>query len=135
MDRNERKLAYYPIVKQYLNNKLRGWSINDFFNLYRYQKVAYYAITEMLELVLTEVCCCGFTGNTYVYDTYYELDRYMDFEVGNKEKLINDVLNEKVDIIVVCSLFHENEIIDDLVTSGVPLEKIISIVSIIFSKG
>lgn len=135
MNKNERKVAYYPIIKQYLNNKLQGWSIDDFFNLYGYKKIAYYAITEMMELVLMDVRHSGFSGDTFVYDTYYALEKYMDYEVGNKDKLINDIFNEKVDIVIVCSLFHENEIIDDLVANGVPLEKIVSIVSVIFSKG
>lgn len=136
MDKKERWIYQYPVMKKYLKNKMVGWSMDKFYSLYGYKHVAYYAITEFTELALLENRCNKNSCiDIKVYDTFYHKDdgKYMDYKVEGMEKLFEDYIENRVDLIVVCSLIHENEIIDDLINIGIPLEKIVSIASILYS--
>lgn len=135
MNKEERWVYQYPTIKKYLKNKIKGWSICNFFPLYGFENIAYYAITEITELILLDIQSNTNTNTVHLYDTFYSnmQDEYMGYKVGGIEQLLEDYNGNKIDLIVVCSLVHECEIISNLISIGIPVEKIVSIASIIYS--
>lgn len=133
----ERWQYQYPVILRYLKNKINGWNICDFFQTYGYRRVALYAVTDFTELILQDIEANNRIEHhdISVYDTNYQkfVHSYMGYEVNGIHKLIEKEQLGKLDCIIVCSLMHENEIISSLMQKGVKQEKIISIVSVIFS--
>ena len=56
-----------------------------------------------------------------------------DFECLSFSEVIEKNRNGEIDIIVVCSLLHENEIINQFIREGVDLDKVVSAVELIYS--
>ena len=50
----------------------------------------------------------------------------------NQEYLIPDIMNKKIDLIIICNPIREEEIFDELTTVGISRKKIISIVDLVY---
>lgn len=131
-----RKIYQYPIVMKYLQNKIKGWNICDFFDAYGYKNVVLYAITEITELVKDDIL---FSDNQLESFSLCDSDAarfangYSGRPVMDMNKLLEQYQCGEIDCIVICSLFHENEIFYALMQKGIPQSCIISITSIVYS--
>lgn len=141
-DRNERYAYQCPIVMKYLKNKLNGWNIGVFLQEIRVKKVALYAVTEFTEYVVRDlesfknlkikeatidiVCICDRNYSKYKMG-------FHGCDVIGVDELTDAYKANKIDKILICSVFHVNEIFQDLMHRGVPLEDLISVTSAIFS--
>lgn len=135
VDVNERYQYQYPIIMRYLKNKIRGWGIGDFFEKNRVKKIVLYAVTEFTELVCDDLK----NGDAFAELTYICDKNYMKFSEGYKghqvvgiEKLLEDYEADEIEQIVVCSIFHANEIFEELLQRGIRLDDLVSINNIIF---
>lgn len=125
-----------PIVMRYLENKLHGWNISDFFDEVGAEKVALYAVTEFTKYVLLDlaqnkckekVVCIG----DKAYQRYRQgIERV---PVVSPEKVASCYMQGEVDKIVICSVSHANAIIDDFISRGVSLADLITVTGAIFS--
>lgn len=135
-DRDERYRYQCPIVMRYLENKLQGWNIGIFFEQIKARKIALYAVTEFTEYVLrdlqvsaskVDVICIG--------DRNYS--RFPQGVYGKKVVSVEEIFERYrlggIDKIVICSLFHENIILEDFMKRGVRQEDLIPVTSAIFS--
>ena len=134
---NERYQYQYPIIMQYLKNKIQGWGIDRFFIETGVKRVAFYAITEFTELACDDLQNKpSFIELAYICDKNYQKFAmgYKGYQVVGIEKLVKDYHAGIIDQIVVCSIFHINEIFEELLKRGVRLDNLISIINIIFSS-
>ena len=132
----ERMIYQYPVVMKYLKNKVKGWSICDFLKIYEYKRVVLYAITEILDLIMDDMVSSGLLlEGVFLCDTNVEKYEkgYANHPVISVKALLQKYQEGEVDCIIVCSLFHENEIIKALMKQGIAQEQVISIASIVFS--
>lgn len=135
-DRNERYRYQAPIVMRYLENKLHGWNISDFFKEIGAEKVALYAVTEFTEYVLLDlaqnenadrVFCIGDRG----YEKYKQ--GIKGVPVVAPETVTSCYMQGNVNKIIICSVPHANAIYDDFINRGVSPADIITVTSAIFS--
>lgn len=139
IETKEKRYRYqYPLIMKYLENKIQGKEIYDFIADSGFKNVAIYALTEWTDMVYDDisrhtdkiqiVCVCdkaytrfsnGFHGN----------------EVVGIEELVRQYKQGRVDGVVVCNVFREKEIIQELVEKGICQEHVISIISVIFHAG
>lgn len=136
IDNDERSIYQYPIIMKYLQKKVKGWNFWDFFKTYKDKKIVIYAVTEFTDLILDDYKMC--TNQEYVScicDRGYTRYRgsYREFEVISIDELINRYQEGEVETILICSIFHENEVYRDLMERGISQNALISINSVIFS--
>ncbi len=132
----ERNKYLYPIMFRFLKNKTSGWNIAEFFTYIQKNDIAVYAITEMTELLVDDIRNSGSELNiSYICDRRYNKysDGYKGIEVISMDKLISEYKRGAFSQIVICSVFHVNEIFRDLMKAGVAQKDIVSITDIIFS--
>lgn len=125
----------YPIIKKFFQKKMDGWNLGDFLLELGCKNVVLYAMTDFLDLAARDLMHS--TPNIYLKyfacnDAYRYPDGYLAREVCDIEKLAEDYKSGGVDKIVVCSIFHANEIFTDLLFAGIKLQDLISINTIIF---
>lgn len=132
-----RQKALYPLILNYLNNVLEGKTVGKLFQKMNLKTVVLYAKTELMQCFIKDIQsnndCANF--NIYLSDRNIEMLKncMVNHECISFSEVIENVKTGKIDIIVVCSLLHENEIINHFVKKGVALDKIISAVEIIYS--
>lgn len=136
-DISKDKMIYeYPIMMKYLRNKVNGWSICDFLADYKYTKIALYAVTELMDLVIDDIAC---NQKEFIKVTICDTnaDRFSgghkNHSVIDANKLLTQYQEGNFDCVIVCSLIHENDIIKALMHKGISQNTIISMTSIIFS--
>lgn len=132
----ERYQYQYPIIMRYLKNKINNWNIGDFLHEQGAYKVVLYAITEFTELVIDDLnrcenpmqiaSICDKNNKKYI-------DGFHQFKVIGINELVAGYKTNEFDKILVCSIFHANEIYTDLMEREIKLEDIISINTAIFN--
>lgn len=135
INQEEKKLYQYPIIKRYLEKKINGWSISDFFARNGIEKIVLYAISEFTELVCNDIYSNkNFQDIIYICDKNYTkyLKGYKGFSVVGVDKLIEDYQDNRIDKIIICSIYSSNEIFDNLLEKGVELNDLITLNYIIF---
>ena len=135
--REEERLSYhYLAMKKYMCNKIAGWNIGEFFETYGYTCVALYAVSEFVEIFIKDIVQYKNVPKIAVYDTFADkiVEPVMGYKVQGRDELLRKINAGEIECIVVCSLMHDNTIFEDLMQSGVPQEKIISIEIVIYSK-
>lgn len=129
-----RKQYHYEILKQYLKKQIRAESIFEPIIQHGYRKICLYAITDLTELVIYDLLQLKKCEVIYVCDRNYK--KYQNgiwgIKVIDQKYLISDILNKNIDLVLVCNPMRENDIFDELIEGGIPQEKIISIISLIF---
>lgn len=133
----EKKCMFHErILYHYLERKIDGWCVSDFFQTEKIKEYALYAVTDLTYLFIKDMekSGCGYLPET-ICDQNAE--RYQ-FEFQHRpiilpEELVKQYREEKIKKIVVMSVIHENSIIEDLQKKGILLNDLISFVSILYS--
>ena len=130
----ERAGYQYPIIKEYLIKKIKGWSAIEFFHKIGAEKVALYAATELGDIIIQDL---------EMQKTKLEVlvlcdKNYRKYPKGIRgvpvigiDEIVDWYKAEKLDKIVVCSVFYSNEIIRDLLKKRIAAEDIITAADII----
>lgn len=136
--KEERYQFQYPIIMRYLKNKISGWNIGDFLYEIGIQKVALYAITEFTELVINDLERCSKPIEVMLIcdknSKKYE-EGYLEYEVTGIDNLLAYYKSKKIDKVLICSIFHVNEIFSDLMERGIRLDDMLSVNSAIVNGG
>lgn len=133
----EKKCIFHEkILYHYLQRKIWGWSVGNFLEEEKIEKYALYAITDFTSLFLTDIeqkkgkesfgVICDKNAGAFPFG-------YKGEPVLMPEELICRYRSGSIRKIIVMSILHENEIIDELMDKGVLLKDIISFVSVIYS--
>lgn len=130
----ERHLYQYDIVNKYLEKKIQGCSIEKKLHQYGADRIVLYAVTDLLDMVLTDILSGTGEFSVFISDRQYrQLNGwYKGMQVVAPHELKHLIENKMIDGIVVCNPMRENEIIDGFLADGIGLEKIFSLVSLIF---
>ena len=127
----------YPFVKKYLLRKLDEWTACNFLRALNCKNVVLYAVTDLAEIMgrdiiqsATDVRLLYFACN----DAHRHKDGFLGREVHDIFSLKEDYLDGKIDKIVVCSLFHVNEIFRELMNAGIRLNDLISFTTILYQE-
>lgn len=124
----------YPILFRYLNNKVRGKEIAEFFRCNQYRSVSIYGLGlhyNLGELLYEDI------KHTDIEVKYF-IDKYLwgkypdgisGIPVVSPQKL---PYLEPVDVIVITPVFYSNEIMDELTFIGIEAEKIITLTDIVY---
>lgn len=132
----ERDARIYPVIYRYLKNKIAGWNIGDFFNTLKKKNIAIYAVTEFADLMIDDLKAYDkdiSVKNICDKNHINFPNSYKGINVVSIDVLVEQYIKKAIDIVVICSLFHENEIFDELVENNIEMRDIVSIVDIIFS--
>lgn len=133
----EKKCIFHErILFHYLKRKMQGWSAGNFFDEENINSYALYAVTDFTDLLLDDLACRGNENILEIIcDRKAEAFRsgYKGREVVTPYEMLCKYKNKKIKKIIIMSILHENEIIDELLEQGVLLEDIISFVSILYS--
>ncbi len=132
----ERAGYQYPIIKEYLIKKIKGWSVMEFFYKIGAKKVALYAVTELGDILIQDLEMQKTKLEVLVLcdKNYYKYPNGIHgIPVIGIDRLADWYQAEKLDKIVVCSVFYSNEIIRDLLKKGIAAEDIITAADIILS--
>lgn len=124
----------YPLLKRYFTKVLEGFSVCDFFQGAEVSNVAVYALTEFAELAIKDIdrsCVSAQIGciSDRNYDRFQE--GFLGHAVSSPEAMLEQYRNGTIDKIIVCSIFHANEIMSDLMKMGFQLKDLITISDII----
>lgn len=131
----EKCIFHEKILSKYLKRLVNGWSINTFFLNEKIEKYILYSITDFTEIVCDDLKhielfvpgkICDRRASEYP-------EGYRGWEVVDIKKMIDLYQAGKVDKIIILSVLHENEIIDDLLCRGIDLNDLISLVNILWS--
>lgn len=134
---DEKEVAWYqyPTILKYLRNRLRGYETNYFFRKMGWHKVALYAINELTELLYLDITNSNSDVEiTCICDKQYTafVNGYQGNSVIGVEELSRRYQNGEIDCIVVGSVIHENNIIQELAMKGCDLDRVLSINSVIY---
>lgn len=135
ISKEERYQYQYPFIMEYLKNKIQGKDISILLNNMGIYKIAIYALTEFAELVYDdlsrklnkiEIVC--------ISDKNYQKfpQGFRKSQVIGIEELKKQYENGKIDAVLNCSIFHENEVMQELISKDIKHEHIISVINIIF---
>lgn len=134
---HEKKCFYHErLLYQYLLKKIEGWSVSDFLNEQEIEKYALYAVSDF-----TSLFCKDLEINRKEIDQKTICDKnakqfcqgFEGWNVIEPEELMNRYRSGSVKKIIVMSVLHENEIIEELIKRNVLLDDIISFVSVLYS--
>lgn len=133
----EKKCIFHErLLYHYLTRKIEGWSVKCFLDTENIRNYALYAITDFVTLFIKDLEQNENTGasgilcdkNAKAFDF-----RFKDWQVILPEDLVDQYKNGKIDKIIVMSVLHENEIIDELIKEGILLNDLIPFVSVLYS--
>ena len=132
----QRKKYMYPILRKYLSNQVNGYKITDFFAKYNYKKIVLYAYTDLSKLFIEDMITAGFDmNNVYVIDkNAARIRNKHGVPVFDWEHFLKICNTEKIDIIVIGSIFYEHQIINDMLQAGIKLDLVTTATAIIFSR-
>lgn len=122
---------------QYLYRKIEGWGVKCFLDNERIDSFALYAVTDFTHLFLRDLEINGGScGLKMIVDKKAEQfpDGFRGYAVVLPDQLIAQYKEQSVRKIIVMSVLHENEIIDELLEKGVLLNDIISFISVLYSE-
>jgi len=127
----------YPIVKAYFQKLLGGWHLGDFLAGLGCKTVVLYAITDFAEFAARDLT--QFTPEIQLKyfacnDAGRHPEGYLGKAVYGVERLAEDYRSRGIDKIVICNIFHANEIFDSLLAAGIRLEDLISICAAIYQS-
>ncbi len=133
----EKKCLYHErLLYRYLQRKMEGWSVKQFFESENIDSFALYAVTDFTHLFLKDLGPdCRRQGLKAVCDRNAGMFRKQlgNYPVASPDELAGQYHGKAVDKIIVMSVLHENEIISDLLKKGILLDDIISVVSVLYA--
>lgn len=133
----EKKCIFHErLLYHYLTRKIAGWSVKYFLDKEDIRNYVLYAVSDFTTLFIRDLeqngdietrgMICDKNAEKFHFQFY-------DWQVILPEELVSQYKNGKIDKIIVMSVLHENEIIDELIKKGILLNDIISILSVIYS--
>ncbi len=134
LSRDERCLYQYDILQKYLDIKIRGKSVGGMLRRFGIKRIILYAVTDLLDLTLKDILSENEAFSVYISDKQFQRlgETYKGVPVVSPQELKGLFEKNEADGIVVCNPVRENEIIDELSAGGIELEKIYSLISLIF---
>ena len=131
---NERYLYQYDIVAKYLEKKMQKFSVAEMFCRLGMKRVVLYAVTDLLNLVLTDILNDKRDVSVFISDRQFQWMNgwYRGMAVIAPCELKRLIEQNVLDGIIVCNPIRENEIIDGFLGEGIELKKIYSLVSLIY---
>lgn len=125
----EKTIYQFPLIVEYLKKKINGWSVGDLLKQVAAKKVILYSITLYTELIAMDICN---TDTDIVVDSISDINENMigNMIYGKKiisvDEAVNKVNMKDVDYILVCNVFREQEIINDLLQRGLDISRILT---------
>lgn len=137
-DKTERYSYQCPVVMRYLENKLKGWSIGDFFDKLAAYRIVLYGVTEFAEYVVLDLQKyeAGNVEIVFVCDrnpTGYP-SGFHGFRVVGIDEMVEEYSKGNLDKILICNLFHSDSIFSDLMKRGICQEDLIPVAGAVFDK-
>lgn len=130
----ERYIYQYPIVMQYLKKKIDNRCVTDYLKSVGIERIVIYAATEFAELLVKDILNTDTDMIWAVCDKKAKAigKTYNNCKVISIDEMMIDYSNKKFDKIVVCSIFHKNAVIDELLEKGVDFDDILTAIQVIF---
>lgn len=133
----EKKCIFHErILYRYLMRKIEGWSVKHFLDMEGIKRYALYAVTDFTILFLKDLEQNeGIDAPVIICDKNakaFQL-QFNHWPVILPNELFTQYKDGKIDKIIVMSILHENEIIDELIKEGILLNDVISFVSVLYS--
>lgn len=135
IDLNERYLYQYQIIMKYLQKSVTGWNAGKFFDRNDIRHLIVYAITEFTDLVIEDLnhawckvnvdCVCDKSFEKFSHG-------YKGLDVVGIDTLLKKYQSGEADKILICSIFHENEVYQELMNLGISQKDLISVIDVIF---
>lgn len=133
----EKKCIFHErLLYRYMMRKIEGWSVKNFLDTEGIKSYALYAVTDFTTLFLKDLeqnedtdalgIICDKNAKAFQF-------QFNHWSVILPDELFGLYRDGKIDKIIVMSILHENEIIDELIKEGVLLNDIISFVSVLYS--
>lgn len=133
----EKKCIFHErLLYQYLLRKIEGWSVKRFIEEGKLEKFALYAVTDFTYLFIKDLETNGaISGLKLISDrnAKYFCSKLKPYPVVFPDELLIQYKQRKIEKVIVMSVLHENEIIDDLLKKGILLNDIIPFVSVLYS--
>ena len=134
ISREEKCLYQYPIVMQYLRKKIDNHCVADYLKSVGGRRIVLYAVTNFTELLIRDIMN---TSTDMIWGVCDKNSKnfgtnYLNCRMINGDEMLMDYKQNKFDKIVVCSIFHANAIINDLIRRGVELDDVLTISQVVF---
>ncbi len=120
----------YAFLKQYCSKTLEGWSVLHCFEDVKAEEIGIYAATDFAEIALLDLK--RYTDREIVIADNSEKKQgtiIHGMKVLSKEELVRLYFTQDIKRVLVCSFFSVNEIMKDLMDSGIELEHLRTITS------
>lgn len=131
----EEKIIYqFPLIVEYLKKKINGWSVVALLEQIAAKKVILYSITLYTELIAMDI---NNANTDIVIDSISDINEKMigsivcGKSVISIDEAVNKVITKEADCILVCNIFREQEIINDLLKKGLDPSNILTFTEII----
>ena len=137
-DKTEKYSYQCPVVMRYLENKLKGRSIGDFFEKISAKKIVLYGVTEFAGYVMMDLE----SYKSEAIEIMFVCDRnpaaypsgFRGIRVLGIDEMIEEYQKDCIDKILICNLFHSDSIFADLMKRGIRQEDLIPIVGAVFDE-
>ena len=131
---DEWHIYQFGYMKEYLHRLIKGWSVADFFPKVDVSRIALYSHTVFAEEVAADLRRKS-NDNIYVSDKNEKAwsNRTLDIEILPFDNLLQKYMDGKIEKIIICSFFYENEIMDDLLKAGFKLNDIVTLATILLN--
>ncbi|HCL04325.1 MAG TPA: hypothetical protein DHW61_18265 [Lachnoclostridium phytofermentans] len=119
----------YPLIMKYLKMKIAGYSVGDFTRKINVNRIALYAITEFTDLFIDDLKTYDEQLVVTVADKKADKypNGYKKYDVIFPQELYRLYEQKQIDCILVCSIFHENEVIKELLKIGFDINDLITV--------
>ena len=121
----------FRYLKKYINKILEGWSVKDFFENIPVDKLAVYTDTVFTDVLVGDL-------KRSAKEPICVSDKKFEIEENDENvcflppsTLFEKYKAGKISKIIVCGMFHENEIMDFLLTMGFELDDVITLSTIL----
>lgn len=135
---HEKKCLFHErLLHHYLTRKIEGWGVEKFLEEEKIRKYALYAVTDFTFLFIKDLerergsHIPGIVCDKNAEKFHYKIENWPVITV---DELICQYKNGLIEKVIVMSVLHENEIINELLDKGILLKDIISFVSVVYSK-
>lgn len=134
--REERSIYQYALIKKYLEKKLEGKRIGDFFLNQGICSFSLYAVTEFTNFLLKDIETekSGVAVSEIIDRNAVEINMtgFLTREVIGVQDMCRRYESGSIKTIVVCSIFHEQEVFHELILKGIRQEDLISVIDVIY---
>lgn len=132
----EKKCFYHErFLYRFLTKKIEGWGVKNFLESEEIGQYALYAVTDFTNLFMKDLEKNGGKKPRIICDKNFNKFRRIigGYVVSNPEELVDLYKSENIQKIIVMSIIHENEIMEELLKKGIQIGDMISIVSVLYS--